>query len=115
MDVSLNLSEVASEHVHDRDLDTLFLADLATHFVDWLHVLSLVQVWNISCIEDVIDVLKHLLVDNLRIDKEETRLSVLSTCLHECLLGILSPVLHSVALNDLNLEQFVVSYEGREP
>jgi len=110
--VSFDLSEVASEHVHDSHLDTLLLANLTADFVDWLHVFCLVQVWNVTCIEDVIDILKHLFIDNLGINKQETRLPVLCTSLHQCLLGILTPVLHTVSFYDFNLEQFVVSNEG---
>ena len=63
--------------------------------------------------QNVVDILKHLLVYDLSIDEQEAGLSVLATGLHESFLGILSPVLHSVTFDDFNLEELVVGDESR--
>jgi hypothetical protein len=56
-----------------------------------------------------------LLIDNLCVDEEEASLPVLTTCLHQCSLGIISPVLHTVAFDDFDLEQFVVCDKCGKP
>jgi len=113
--VSLYLSEITSEHVHYRNWQVLLLAELTTDFVDWVQVLLLVQVGNVTGIQHIIDVLEHLLIHDLGIDEEETCCLVFGACLHQSFLGILSPVLHSVAFDDFNLEEPVVCEEGRQP
>jgi hypothetical protein len=115
MSIPLDLTEITGEHIHHCDLEVFLLTNYSTNFVDWFHIFSLVQVWNITSIQDIVDVFKHLLVYNLGINKKETGLFVLATSLHKGLLGILSPVLHSVTFDDFNLEQLVVGDESGQP
>lgn len=114
MNVTLNLTQICLEHVHHCQLKILLLANLFSDFVNGFHVFGFVQIWNVSRIENVVYVLKHLLVDNLGVDKQEACLLVLGTSLKQGFLGIFSPVLHTVTFDDFNLENFVVGNECGE-
>lgn len=108
MNVLLDASQVALEHVHlvnsEASSGTLSLSD----HVDPFKVLCLVESWNIARVQNIVDVFKHLLVDDLGVHKEERCGLAIDTSLHENSLGILSPITHGVTLDDLNLVQFVV-------
>jgi hypothetical protein len=96
-------------------LETFLHAKELTNLEEWLKVLSLVEVRYITGIEDVVDVLQHLLVDDLGVHKDESCGFIVNTSLHQGFLCIVSPVLHAVALNDLNRGRLVVRNEGGEP
>ena len=112
MDVLLQSTDILSEHVHLCDLDILLHTELLSDLIYWLIVFTLVEVGNITTVEDVVDILKLLLFDDLCIDEEERSRFVVHTSLHKHLFDILSPVGHSVSLDDLNLEQFVGGNES---
>jgi hypothetical protein len=114
VNVRLQSAQVLLEHVHLGDRDLFLHAELFTNFVDGIHVFKFVQVGNITTIQDVIDVLKLLLLDDLGIDEQERSLFVFATSHHEGLLDIFTPVGHRVALNDFDLEKLVVGTEGSE-
>lgn len=115
VNVSLHLAKVALEHVHLRDLKILLHTEQLSDLEDRLKVLILIEIWHITRVEDVVNILKHLLVHNLSVDEEEGGGLVLDSCLHQGLLYVLTPVLHVIALDDLNLEELIVSHEGGEP
>lgn len=71
MSVSLDLSNVALEHVHLCYLKLFLHADQLTNLVNRLQVFSFVEIWNITSIQNIVDILKHLLIDDLSINKEE--------------------------------------------
>ena len=112
MDVFLNNSKISLEHIHLRDLKVLFHTDQFSHLENGLQILSLIEIRNITRVQNVVDILKHLFIDDLGIDEYEVGWLVFTTSLHENFLNIFSPVLHSVTLNNLNLEKFEVCKIG---
>jgi hypothetical protein len=115
MCVLFNLSDVGLEHVHLGDGDSLLGTEVLTDLVDTLQVFKFVQICDITRVEDVVDILKLGLCDDLGVDKQEGSVLVLATSIEEACLNIISPVLHAISFDDLNLEQFVVGHEGGEP
>ena len=82
MHVLLDARDVSHKHVHLVDRQLLFDAQISTHLFDIFHVLLLVEARHVTSIEDVVDVLKLLLIDDLRVDKQERGFLVLNACLH---------------------------------
>ena len=112
VDILLQSSQVLLEHVHLSNRDLFLHAKLFAYFEDWLHILGLIEIGHITAIQNVIDVLKLLLPNDLSINKEEWSLFVFAASHHQCFLNIFAPVLHRVPFNDLNLEESIVSAEG---
>lgn len=112
MNVTLNSAQVLLEHVHLGDGDLLLHAELLTDLKDGVHVFKLVEIWHVTTVKDVVDILKLLLLDDLSINKQEGGGLVIATSLHEGFLHIFTPVGHIVAFDDLDLEEFVVGAEG---
>lgn len=112
MDILLDPGDITNKHVVGVDGDTSLKTSLFTDLVDTLKVLSLVEVGNITCIQDIVDVFKLLLVDDLGIDEQESSCLIVNTTLHEAFLSIFSPVWHTISFDNLNLEAFVSSHEG---
>jgi hypothetical protein len=111
MDVFLDSAKIRLEHVHLGDWNLLFQASLFAHFENRLQVFIFVQVRHITTIQNVVDVFKLLLLDNLGVDEQERRLLVFTASHHQSLLYVFAPVIHAVSLDDFNLEQFVVRTE----
>ena len=112
MNVLLNPVNIRHKHVVGVDSNTSFETPLLTNFVNTFKIFSLVKIWDITSIENVVDVFKLLLVDNLSIDKQEGSGFVLDTTLKHTFFGIFSPVCHTVALDNFNLEAFVSCHES---
>jgi hypothetical protein len=71
MDVGLNSCQIAGEHVHLIDRQSLLSAVSLTHLEDVFLILIFVEPGYISRVEDVVDILQHLLVDDLCVAEEE--------------------------------------------
>lgn len=112
MDITLDSVDIADKHVVSVDRDSSFETSLFTNFVDTLEVLSLVEVRNITSIQNIVDVFELLLIDDLSIDEQESGCLVVNTTLHQTLLSIFSPVRHTITFDNLNLEAFVSGHEG---
>ena len=69
MDVSLDSVEIHSEDVHfvwlHISLQALCFAVSGYIF----EVFILIEIGDIAAVEDVVDILQHLLINNLRVDK----------------------------------------------
>lgn len=73
-----------------------------------LHVFVIVDPCNVSWVENRIEILAHLLIDDLRIDKQKCHRQILKPSKLEHILDIIPPVFHGVILDDFYLEQLVV-------
>ena len=111
MNVFLNPAKILLEHVHLGDRNLFFHAGLFAHLKYRLQIFILVQIWDVTTIQDIVDVFKLLLPDNLGINKQERCLFVFAARHHQGLLDIFTPVVHVVSLYDFYLEQFVVGTE----
>jgi hypothetical protein len=78
---------------------TLSLTNVHNSF----HIFLFVKSWNITRVKDVIDILKHLLVNNLSVDEQEGSGLSFNSSLGKASLQVVSPVSHGVPFNDLNL------------
>ena len=114
MSVLHDTAKVSGEHVHLRNSDLLLNALVFTDLENRLHIFNSVQVWHITTIEDIVDVLEHLLIHDLGVDEEEGCWLVLDTSLHEANFDVFSPVHHAVALDYLDLEQLLAGNERRQ-
>lgn len=85
MDVLLDPDEVLREDVHLGRLDVALDALALTRRHDFIHVLLLVDASHIPGIEHVVQILQHLLINDLRVTEEEGHLLVLHTRDHESL------------------------------
>ena len=112
MNILLDAADVTSEHIHLCDLDVLLHADYLTDLKDGFVIFELVQVGYITGIKNIVYILKHLLVDDLSVDKQERGLLVVNTSLHEGFFDILTPIAHTVSLDDFDLEELVVGNES---
>lgn len=112
VDVANDTGQVGHEHVQNGHSDTLIDTRVLTNLLDGFHVFLLVEIGYITTIEDVVDILEHLLVDNLGVDKDEGGWFVLNSSLHEHCLYIFAPVHHTIALDDFNLEHFLIGDES---
>ena len=114
MDVLPDSTQIALENVHLGYLqvlgDTLSLAN----WCDALHIFCFVQIRNVTRVKNVVDILEHLFVDDLRVHKEEASWLILNTCLHQHFLDIISPIRHSIAFNDFDLLELVTREESSE-
>lgn len=81
MNVGLNSIQVLLEHVHLVNSDTLTCAFGSADGHDGFFVLSLVQAWHITRVQNCVDVLKHVLVNDLSVNKHEGGLFALNTTL----------------------------------
>jgi hypothetical protein len=82
MNVLLYTANVTSEHVHLRNLNVLLHANNLSDLEDGLIVFNFIEIGYISRVQDVIDIFKHLLVDDLGVNKEEGCLLIFNTSLH---------------------------------
>lgn len=114
MHISLDTVQVATEHVHLVDGQLSAVALVLTNSKDGLEIFSLVQLWDVTRVQDSVDVLEHILVDNLSINKQESSLFGLDTSLHQDEFKIIAPVGHGVALDDLNLEDLERVHVGSQ-
>ena len=71
MNVFLYAQDVLAHYVHFAQLDAFALALRLAHAGDVLQVVGLVEVGNVSGVQDVVHVFEHLLVDYLGVDQEE--------------------------------------------
>jgi len=111
MNVFLDPAKILLEHVHLGDRKLFFHAGLFAHLKYRLPIFILVQIWDVTAIQDIVDVFELLLFDNLGINKQERSLFVFTARHHQGLLDIVTPVVHVVSLYDFYLEQFVISTE----
>lgn len=114
MHVGFHSLQVLAKHVHLVDCKSLLLAGCFTNSKDALKVFSLVQLRNITRVEHIINVLKHLLVDNLGINEQEGSYQTTYTTLHQAELEVISPIGHVVSFDNLNIVQFIVAHESGE-
>ena len=114
MDVALDPGEVHAEDVHLVGLQVLLGAVALAVGHDVLHVLVVVEVGHVPGVEDIVDVLQHLLVDDLRVHEEEAEGLVLHPRGQQDVLYVLPPVLHRVVLYHLDLPQTVPHYVSRQ-
>lgn len=91
MDVVLDSIEVLCKDVHFVGLDSALLTFMFTCIHDILHILILVDVGDITGIQYGVHILQHLLVDDLRVNKQERDSLVLHTSYHEDFFDVLSP------------------------
>lgn len=107
MTVGLDSIQVLLEHVHLADSDSFTLALLATYSHDRLLILGLVQAWHVTRVKDSVNILKHILIDDLGIDKQESGGFCLNTTLHKHGLQVVAPITHLVTLYHFDLEALV--------
>lgn len=72
VNISLNSGQIHRENVHLVRLESFLGAVTLTTVYDVFHVLFVVNVGHITTIQNVIDVLEHLLVDDLCVNEKET-------------------------------------------
>mmetsp|Transcript_11712 Transcript_11712/g.17848 ORF Transcript_11712/g.17848 Transcript_11712/m.17848 type:complete len:936 (+) Transcript_11712:4723-7530(+) len=114
MNVALDSLQVLREHIHFVESHALLLALLFTDSEDAFKVLVLVELRNIAGVQDVVDIFKHLLVDDLGINEQEGGDLGFDTGLHEAELQVVSPISHTVALHHFDLVELVVAHESRK-
>lgn len=71
MDVPFNPCEIAGEHVHFVKGNILLQAFSFSNSVNRLKVFCLIECRHITGVQDIVDILYHLLVYDLSITKEE--------------------------------------------
>jgi hypothetical protein len=103
MDVLLDILNVLADHVSLGKGDGSLLAELSSASHDFLLILQLVELRDISSVEDTVHIFSHGLLNDLSISEQEDSLLVLSSSTKETSLKVISPVLHGVAFNNLNL------------
>jgi len=69
MDVCLDSKQVLTKHVHLVQGHLFSLAFLLTNHVDAFIVFIFVQLWYVTGVKHIVDILEHLLVDNLCVDE----------------------------------------------
>ena len=79
VNVSLDSCTIHWENVHFVWLEVLFCAVSFAIRHDVLHILIVVEVCNVTGVQDVVYILQHLLVDDLSVDKKEGWRFVLDT------------------------------------
>lgn len=82
MNVLLDTLGVLGHKVHLVWRETLTCALNLAYREDWIKVFSPVETGNLTRVKDVVDVLKHLLVDDLRVDEDKGRRLAFNTSLH---------------------------------
>ena len=104
MNVLLDSSNISSEHIHLCNLNVLLHANDLTNLKNWLVIFNFIKVWHITRVQNIVDIFKHLFIDNLSVNKQERGLFVFNSSLHKGFFDILAPVAHTVTLNDFDLE-----------
>lgn len=114
MDILLDSLDVTSHKIHFVGNQTLTCAFYFAYLIDRVKVFSPIEACNLTGVEDIIDVLKHLFVDDLGVNKDKSGWFVLYTGLHKHSLYVISPITHRVPFDHLNLELPVVLDVGRK-
>lgn len=91
MNVPFDSDEVLREDIHLGGLDVSFDTFSLTSTQYLIDVFILVDACHITTIEYVVEILKHLLVDDLRITKQKREGFIFHTSDHESSLHILPP------------------------
>lgn len=112
MNVLLDSSKIAGEHVHLIKRNVLLDAFSFAHHVNAFEVFILVKSSDVTRVKNVVNILDHLLVDNLSIAEQERRGFAFHSSLHKAGLKVFSPVGHVVAFDDLNLEALLIAHVG---
>mmetsp|Transcript_53894 Transcript_53894/g.129885 ORF Transcript_53894/g.129885 Transcript_53894/m.129885 type:complete len:508 (+) Transcript_53894:1582-3105(+) len=115
MDIAAHAHDVLREDVDLGWLDALRHAVAPARVHDGVQLLRTIQVGHVTCVEDIVDVLEHALEHDLRVSDEEDHLLLIDTRTHQAVLHVLAELRLAVALGQLDLEQLVVSHEGRKP
>jgi hypothetical protein len=103
MDISFDSSEVLTEHVHLVNWKLLLQALLSSNSIYSFQIFSFIELGDISGVKYVVDILKHLFIDDLGVHEQEGGHFAIHTSLHKNKLQVFSPVSHVVSFYDLNL------------
>lgn len=114
MHIGLDTGNICSGHVHLVEGQAFLLAFLPTNCHDGVHIFSFIELRHCTRVENTIDVFEHLLIYDLGINEEERSNLAFCTSLHQALFEIVTPVLHIITFDDLNLIEFVITHEGCE-
>ena len=82
---------------------------------DLVHIFWWVDVWNITRVEDIVDVFKEDFTFDLCISEQEHNGLVFEASLHQTLPQVLLPLSHPIVLGQLYLETVILCYVGRKP
>lgn len=112
VDVRLESVKILLEHIQRNHWHVFLHAQCLADLVDGFVVFLFVEVADITTVENIVDVFKHLLLNDLGVHENERSGFVVATALHEHLLHIFAPVHELVTLDNFNLEYLVVGTES---
>lgn len=102
MNILFNSCQVLGINIHLIWLQTLFDTVSFASIHNIFQVFLIVKSSHIARIQNWVKILNHLFINYLSISKQETRLFIIQSCLHQYLFNVLSPRFHAVIFYKLN-------------